>query len=189
MQERIWTASNLLSVSRVLLVAPAVYFLMTDDPHDRLWASAILAVVILTDFLDGYFARRLHQVTELGKIIDPLADKIAVAAVALTLLLTGDIPLWYLLAVVVRDGLIVVGGLMIRKKKHIVLQSNWPGKIAVSVIALYLWLSTLRLEFLEPFRSFTLWASVVMMVLSLAVYSRRLFIGRLLESRGEHGTV
>lgn len=189
MQGRIWTVSNLLSISRVLLVAAAVYYLTTDGPNHRIGALVILSVAILTDFLDGYFARRLHQVSELGKILDPLADKIAVAAVALVLILTDVIPLWYFLAVVVRDVLIVAGGLVIQKKKQIVLQSNWMGKIAVSVIALYLWLSILRMEYLESFRTFTLWASVVLMALSLVVYSRRLFIGRVVPSQEEHGTV
>jgi CDP-diacylglycerol--glycerol-3-phosphate 3-phosphatidyltransferase len=189
MQERIWTVSNLISIARVVLVVPAAYWLTTDDAYHRLWALVLLSVAILSDLLDGYFARRLHQVSELGKIIDPLADKVAVAIVAFVLVMTDRIPLWYVLVVVLRDLLIVAGSLVVRKKKHIVLQSNWPGKIAVSAIALYLWFTVLGVETLEPLRSFLLWTSVVLMVVSLAVYSRRLFIGRFLDSQGQHGTV
>jgi CDP-diacylglycerol--glycerol-3-phosphate 3-phosphatidyltransferase len=189
MQERIWTVSNLISLTRVVLVVPAAYWLTMDDTSSRLWALVFLVAAILSDFLDGYFARRLHQVSELGKIIDPLADKVAVAIIAFVLVTTESIPLWYVLVVVLRDLLIVAGSFMVRKKKHIILQSNWPGKIAVTVIALYLWFSALGMEVLEPLRQVLLWVSVVFMVVSLVVYSRRLVVGRVLESQGQHGTV
>ncbi|MGH2567290.1 MAG: CDP-alcohol phosphatidyltransferase family protein, partial [Bacteroidota bacterium] len=177
MRERIWTASNALSVVRVLLILPAGYCLTAEFPYHRLWAAGIIAVAILTDFLDGYFARKLHQVSELGKVIDPLADKIAVGVVTVILVWVGDIPFWFLTVVVARDALIVLGGLFIRKKKKIIVQSNWPGKIAVTAVAVYLMLSALRMDSLESFRQLTLWFSVVLMVLSLALYARRLFIG------------
>lgn len=181
MQERILTASNLLSIARVLLIVPVAYCLTTEFAQNRLWAAGIVVFAVATDFLDGYLARRLHQVSELGKIIDPLADKIAVAGIIVILVSVGDIPLWFLVVVLLRDVLIVIGGAYIQKKKKIIVQSNWPGKIAVSVIAIYILLSTLKIETLETFRSLTLWLSVGIMVLSLAVYSQRLFIGRTIE--------
>ncbi len=188
MQERIWTVSNLLSLARVLLVAPAAYCLTTEFAQNRLWAAGIIALAVATDFLDGYLARRLHQVSELGKIIDPLADKIAVAAVTLVLVSVGDVPLWFLIVVLLRDVLIVFGGMYIQRKKKVIVQSNWPGKIAVSAVAMYMLLSTLKMETFETFRAVTLWFSVAMMVLSLAVYSQRLFIGRSVRTSKNDGT-
>jgi CDP-diacylglycerol--glycerol-3-phosphate 3-phosphatidyltransferase len=161
---------------------PAAYCLTAEFSAHRLWAGALLAVAILTDFLDGYVARRLHQVSELGKIIDPLADKIAVAVVAILLVSTGDVPLWYVLVVIVRDLLILVGGMIIRKEKKIIVQSNWPGKIAVTVIAVYLLLSVMQLEGIAAVKEFAFWASLVLMLLSLVVYAQRLFIGRTVET-------
>ncbi len=141
-------------------------------------------IAVLTDFLDGYLARRLQQVSDLGKIIDPLADKIGVGIIAVCLAVTGDIPLWYLVTVLVRDLLIFAGGVYIRRQKKIVPQANMAGKIAVNVIALALLLSIIRVESLEPFRIVVIWLSVGSMLVSLAVYARRLFIGRSVVVKG-----
>jgi len=181
MAQRTWTLSNVISLSRVALLAPLAYCLLTEFEHNREWAVGIVILGVLSDFLDGYLARKLHDVSELGKIIDPLADKAAVGVLALLLVLLGDIPLWFFVVAVIRDLMILAGGIYIRRKKNIIAQSNWPGKVAVNFIALYLLLSALQWESLEGLRTFALWASLAMMSLSLFVYTRRLFIGRAVE--------
>jgi CDP-diacylglycerol--glycerol-3-phosphate 3-phosphatidyltransferase len=184
MLRQVWTISTVLSFSRVILLAPLAYFLFSEIPEKRVWVAGVIAAAALTDFLDGYIARKLHQVTEFGKIIDPVADKVSVGAGALLLVYNGDVPLWYVGAVIVRDLLILSGGLYIKKKKNIISQSNWPGKIAVSLVALFLLLSALRLEALEGFRFVVLWLSVLVMIISLIVYVQRLFIGSAVSRRG-----
>jgi len=176
-QQRL-TLSTAISLSRILLLAPITYLLVVEGPDYRWWAVGLLLLAVATDFLDGYLARRLHQVTDLGKIIDPVADKIGVAVVAVVLIVSGDIPLWYGAAVLGRDALISLGGLYIRLQKRIIPQSNWPGKIAVSLVAVYLILSVAREASLETIRTVLLWASVAVMAVSLFSYGRRLFIGR-----------
>lgn len=177
MQERVWTLSNLLSLSRILLVAPLAYCMLTDVPHQQWWVALIIVIAVITDFFDGALARRRHEVSEFGKIIDPVADKIAVGAAAGLMAWTGDLPWWYLGVVVGRDILIMAGGVYIRKKKSITVQSNWPGKIAVNAIALVLLLSILRLEMLEGFRQVMIWVSVFLMAGSFGIYVQRLFLG------------
>lgn len=176
--QRIWTISNVTSASRIVFVLPAAYCLTTDFPHHREWAVFFIVIASFTDFLDGYLARRLHQVTDVGKIIDPLADKIGIGIIALCLLLVGDIPLWYFVVVLGRDALIFIGGVYINRRKGIVPQSNMAGKIAVNVIALALLLSIYRTPSLEVVFSGMIWLSIVSMVVSLAIYVKRLFIGR-----------
>ena len=66
------TISNFLSASRIFLVLPMGYCLVTEFPFHRMWTIGIIAIAVATDFLDGFFARRLHQVTDFGKIIDPV---------------------------------------------------------------------------------------------------------------------
>jgi CDP-diacylglycerol--glycerol-3-phosphate 3-phosphatidyltransferase len=178
MQEKRFTVSNLLSVSRILLIIPAGYCLITEFSHHRWWAAVIVLLAVSTDFLDGFFARKLHQVTELGKFIDPLADKFAVGFYALLLLWTGDVPLWFVAFVLVRDLLIFLGGVYIKSQKGIIPQSNWPGKIAVNFIAVVFFLGTIRMESLELVRTIAVWGSVVMMTWSSVSYAQRLFIGR-----------
>ncbi|MEX1138622.1 MAG: CDP-alcohol phosphatidyltransferase family protein [Bacteroidota bacterium] len=176
--ERVWTASNIMSCSRILLLGPLAVCLFSEFENNRLWAGIILLIGAFTDFLDGYFARKYHAVSEFGKIMDPLADKIAVGAIAIFLVILGDVPLWYVVLALTRDGLIFAGGLYIRRKKNIIAQSNLPGKLAVSFIALFLLFSIVRWESLEDVRAITQWLSVVLMIVSLIVYGQRLFIGR-----------
>lgn len=161
-----------------MFVLPAAYCLMADFPSHREWAVLFISIAALTDFLDGYLARRLHQVTDLGKIIDPLADKIGIGIIAVCLLLTGDIPLWYFILVVARDVLIFLGGVYINRRKGIVPQSNMAGKIAVNLIALVLLFSVLRMPALHAVFIGTIWLSVAVMLVSVVIYAKRLFIGR-----------
>ncbi|MBI2620526.1 MAG: CDP-alcohol phosphatidyltransferase family protein [Ignavibacteriales bacterium] len=183
MAGRIWTISNSISAFRVALVIPLGITLLGESETDRTWAVVIIVAGILSDFLDGYLARALHQVSEVGKVIDPIADKIGIGALVVFLVLLEDIPLWYALVVLVRDLLIVIGGVYIKKKKKIVAQSNWPGKIAVGMVAAYLLLSVPRLENLEMLRLLALWLSLVTMGFSLVVYAQRLLIGRAVDRR------
>lgn len=151
---------------------------MTDFPYHRQWSILFILLASSTDFFDGYFARRLHEVTDFGKVVDPLADKIGIGIVAVCLLLTGDIPLWYFIVVVARDALIFAGGVYIKQRKRIVPQANMAGKIAVNIIALALFLSILRIPALEVVRIAVIWLSVLFMIISLVIYTKRLFIGR-----------
>lgn len=184
MLQRIWTVSTLLSFSRIALLAPIAYFLFSDIPNNRLWVGGVIIVAALTDFFDGYIARRLHQVTDFGKIIDPVADKITIGVAAILLVVAGMVPLWYVVVVIARDILILMGGLYIKSKKNIITQSNWPGKLAVSFIALVLLLSVLGISGLEGFQQVMIWVSIVMMSVSLFIYVRRLFVGNTLARKG-----
>lgn len=179
---RYFTISNFLSASRIFLVFPMGYCLVTDFSHHRLWAAGIIIIAIATDFLDGFIARKLHQVTEIGKIIDPLADKICIAVYALLMAWTGDVPLWFVVLVLLRDLLIFSGGLYIQRKKKIVPQSNWPGKISVGLIALVFFLGTIQVDTLQEILNLVIWASSIMMVWSIWNYTQRLFIGRCIEA-------
>ncbi len=179
--QRIWTISNLTSVSRIVFVLPAAYCLVTDFPLHREWAVFFILIASFTDFLDGYLARKLHQITDFGKVIDPLADKIGIGIVALCLVIAKDIPLWYFIVVLSRDAIIFVGGMYIRRQKGVVPQSNMAGKIAVNIIALALLLSIFKTPTLQVAYTFMIWLSIASMAVSLAIYAKRLFIGRLVR--------
>jgi cardiolipin synthase len=178
MTHRYLTISNFISASRIVLVIPMGCCLLTEFPYHRLWTAGVIIAAVASDFLDGFIARKLHQVTDIGKIIDPLADKIGIGAYAVLLALTGDIPLWFVMLVLLRDLLIFSGGLYIHRNKKIIPQSNWPGKISVTVVAIVLFLATLRIEALDRLLTYSIWVSVVLMVWSSWNYAQRLFIGR-----------
>lgn len=168
---RFWTASNVLSITRALLAIPFVLVMLSDHPDRRWWAVGILALAALTDRLDGDIARRFNQITEWGKILDPLADKIGVAAVAAVLLVDGSIPLWFLSALVLRDLLILAGGVYIRATKGLVLASNPSGKWAVGIVTLTLFAALVGAG--PPWMEILLALSSALLVLSFAEYVGR----------------
>ncbi|MGA9407466.1 MAG: CDP-alcohol phosphatidyltransferase family protein [Bacteroidota bacterium] len=182
MKEKLWTVSNVLSASRIILMAPVVYFFLVQMPHHREYAVLITLLAVSTDALDGYFARLLHQESELGKVIDPLADKIGVGIVVVLLLFFGDISLWFALLILSRDVLIFLGGLYLRKRTGIILPSNMPGKFAVSFVALTLVLSMVHYRIFSLLREISLLISTVLLLISFIIYIRRfmhvLFTGR-----------
>ena len=78
--------ANLTTVLRIALIPPIVWFYHSDQAQAQLIAAAIFTVASLTDWLDGYLARKLDQATELGAFLDPVADKLLVVVVSLVLL-------------------------------------------------------------------------------------------------------
>lgn len=95
-------------------------------------------LAILSDYADGYLARKRNQVSELGKLLDPIADKVAVALGSIALHQAYGLPLWVVGIIIVRDVLIVIGSLILFQKIQRVVASEIPGKMAVTVISLLL---------------------------------------------------
>lgn len=174
MKNKTFTLSNILSLSRIVLLIPLLYVLLaTTWPHKRLDAIILIMLGMITDFLDGYFARKFDEVSELGKIIDPLADKICVGVIVIVLVAMGDIPVWYMDIVIARDLLIFFGGLYVRHRKGIILASMMSGKVAVVFIALTLVFALLGNPMFAPAVTTFLWISIVTMAVSVFVYGKR----------------
>lgn len=168
---RFLTASNLLSISRALLTIPFAFVMLQQEDGSRVWGGLIIVLAALTDKFDGVLARKLNQITEWGKILDPVADKIAVGAVAIVLLILGNIPIWFAVIILVRDLLIFGGGMYIKAKKGVLLQSNEAGKWTVGIVALALFLMVLNAQRLLV--EIALWTSVALLVVSFALYLKR----------------
>lgn len=143
--------------------------MLSDVPNARLWGLALLGIAALTDKLDGVLARRYNQITEWGKILDPLADKIGIAVVAIVLVQLGQIPVWFLLAIVARDVLILAGGMYLKRKRGIVEQSNLLGKWTIGVLAATMALAMLSVR--GPVMDGAIGLSVVMLIASLGMYA------------------
>lgn len=175
MQGKIWTISNMLSVSRIVLMIPAMYFFITPMTFHREIALLIILVAVATDALDGYVARIRNEVSDFGKIIDPLADKVSVAIVVVMLTIFGDIPLWFTMVVLGRDLIIFVAGLYIKSRTGIILPSLMSGKVAVSILALTLVFPVLRYPSLEGAYLFFQWLTIGLLTYSFLVYAQRFF--------------
>jgi cardiolipin synthase (CMP-forming) len=174
MTGRIWTLSNGLSLLRIVLVAPVAILLLAESPGSRAWAALLIAFGAITDYLDGMIARRRNEVTPFGKVLDPVADKIGIGAVALVLTAQGTIPPWFTAAVVARDLAIMAAASLLSKGGAGVPQSNRLGKWTAAFLALTVFTAVLdpgdSLGVLGP--AFAIGA--LMLVLSSASYARRL---------------
>jgi CDP-diacylglycerol--glycerol-3-phosphate 3-phosphatidyltransferase len=169
-ENRIWTISNLLSFSRIFLMIPVVYFYL--ERH-REWALLFVLIAMITDTLDGYIARLRNEVSELGKILDPLADKIGIGIVVILMMVTGQLPLWYAGVILGRDVLIFAGGVYIKLSKNVTLTSTMEGKVAVVMIAIALVFMMLGNPLFRQLQEIAVWLSIGMIAYSSAVYLRR----------------
>ena len=129
--------ANALSMLRVALTPVLIWSLHRDGTEGgfSLLSAATLLTAIATDFLDGIAARRLGQITRLGKILDPLADKIAIGGVAVALVLWRDFPLWLVLLQLARDLTIVGGGALLVRSRDVVISASQAGKLATLCMA------------------------------------------------------
>ena len=103
------TLPNAISVARICLVPVFVWLLVVEERVAE--AGWLFGFIGATDWVDGYLARRLNQVSEAGKFLDPVADRLAVGAALVFGLITGDLPRWFAAAILVREVVISIGGL------------------------------------------------------------------------------
>ncbi len=173
LKKDIFTISNFLSLLRLLLAIP-FWILIGKHSLNQINYEVIFLCILagLTDILDGYFARDRHEITEFGKIIDPLADKIVVGTIVIKLFYLNAIPFYYLAIVIIRDLLIFAGGIFTSKKIGKVLPSNILGKatvINIGILILFI-LFGLKDNFLYPI---IFYSSLILMFLSFFGYSIR----------------
>ena len=148
-QKRIWTVPNVLTMFRMALIP--VYWVLMIGYRLNYWALAVFVLAACTDMLDGFLARRYHQITDFGKLMDPLADKLMTLSVMATLLIRGIIS-WLPLAMLAGKELIMlIGGVLLYNRK-IVVHSLFVGKFAQTCLCLALILSFFadQFEHLSP---------------------------------------
>ena len=172
--KEIFTISNGISLLRLLLVIP-LWFLLDNygSQSIRYITFALCLFAAATDMLDGYLARKLNQITEVGKIIDPLADKAAMAVIVIKLFIIGEIAQFYFLTIILRDVLIFFGGLFVAKKIGRVLPSNKLGKITVLFIGSVVLLILIGVERNSWLFNFFYYSSIILMFTSFFAYVYR----------------
>lgn len=150
--EKLWTPANIVTVLRICLVPLFVLVILSPWPdsmpeslHAELWQPWIAAFVFIllaaTDGVDGYLARSRNEVTNFGKLMDPLADKILVAAALLALIELQVLPSWVALVILARE-FIVSGIRMIAASQGVVIAASWYGKAktVTQIIAIVLFI-------------------------------------------------
>ncbi|RMH75873.1 MAG: CDP-alcohol phosphatidyltransferase family protein [Actinomyces sp.] len=126
--DRILTVPNLVSLVRLACVPVFVWLLF--GVGDRFGAALLLGAVGATDWVDGWFARRFGQVSELGKILDPVADRVVLIVAVVAVLVDGAVPVWLAVATLVREGLVAVAALVLGALGARRIDVTWWGKTA-----------------------------------------------------------
>jgi cardiolipin synthase len=120
------------SFGRILLIPLVVALLLHHG--SELAGLVVLGAITSTDWVDGYIARRTGQVSELGKILDPVADRLVIAAALVALIARDAFPLWAALLILVRDAAVLVAGLVLLKTEARRIDVRWIGKAGTFVL-------------------------------------------------------
>ena len=128
---QLWNVPNVVSLVRLALI-PLFLWLVVVDQFG--WAGLLLGVIGATDWIDGFLARRLGQVTEVGKFLDPLADRIAVILAVIAGLVTGVLPAWFAWALIAREVLIGIGAIYGWTRGVTRLDVRYLGKVATLML-------------------------------------------------------
>ncbi|MGK7923496.1 MAG: CDP-diacylglycerol--glycerol-3-phosphate 3-phosphatidyltransferase [Trichodesmium sp.] len=158
---------NLITCSRLIGI-PLIFYLLKTPTNQNLWIClAIFLIASATDFLDGYLARKLNQITDLGKFLDPLVDKLLVLAPLLALIELGKVPAWGVFLILGRE--LTIAGWRVNQTK--VLGANIWGKLKTvsQIIAISLLIAPLP-EIWEIPTIIMFWISVALTIISGIIY-------------------
>ncbi len=122
------TAPNLISFGRIALIP--VFAVLIAGRDTTPYGLAVFALVAASDWVDGYLARRLGQVSDLGKLLDPTADRLAIAAGLIALAARGAFPWWAAWPILARDVLVLAAGALVLLRRRIRIEVRWIGKFA-----------------------------------------------------------
>lgn len=162
---------NSLTILRIFFVPLLVALLLTARPHMELWAVAVFLVAAITDLLDGYFARKRAQVSRLGTLLDPIADKLLTSAAFISLVEIQAIPAWVVVIIVGRE--FAVSGLRaIASSEGFIIQASDLGKtkMVLQVAAITAIVLERRFPALKLPGTLLLWLVVVSALVSAAQY-------------------
>ena len=124
----IWTVPNLISAARIALIP--LFCILIVQPSTTFAGLVLFAVVIATDWVDGWLARRTGAVSELGKVLDPVADRLSIAAGLIALVVRGAFPLWAALLILVRDAAVLIAAVIVLSRVRGRVDVRFVGKIA-----------------------------------------------------------
>ncbi len=129
----VYSVANFVTIIRLLMVPVFFSVLLRESERSRMAAFVIYAVAASTDWIDGQIARRTHTVTNVGKILDPLVDRLLLASGVLGLYVIGELPLWVPVVLLLRDVYLLYGSYVL-ERHHIRLPVTYIGKVATAVL-------------------------------------------------------
>ncbi len=165
---------NALTLFRIFLVPLLVALLLTRTANGLFLGMGVFGIAVLTDYLDGYFARRRNQVTRLGILLDPIADKLLIAAAFIALVELDAAPAWMVVIIIGRE-FAVTGLRNVAAGRGVLIPASTlgKGKMVSQVIAIFLLLCATRWPDLRGLALVALWVVIAMALLSAVEYFRR----------------
>ncbi|UHA75686.1 CDP-alcohol phosphatidyltransferase family protein [Paenibacillus sp. 481] len=159
---------NLLTLIRFVLIPIYLVLFFMDE---RYTAFGILLLAGCTDVLDGYIARKYNQVTMLGAMLDPLADKLMMITVIISLLWGGHLPWSAAIAVFIRDAGMIVGSALFHFRGKKTVPANWMGKLTTALF----YLAILFVYFAWPYHLELLWVVIAFSFITAIIYTTHFF--------------
>ena len=169
----IFLIPNLITILRLVLIVPLVMSYYFDC---MIYLYVLLGVVILTDFLDGFLARRLNQISDLGKLLDPIADGLILFTFSVVLYFESRVDLWFCVFYFCRQFLLLILSMTLLPKADSVYGSNIVGKWGVGFLTLGLGIYVIKIESLFSFVPFLIYIATALLFLSLLDYLRVFYI-------------
>lgn len=163
---------NKLTILRVCLIPFFVVFLLLDHGQNQTYrylSAAIFVIASLTDMLDGKIARRYNLVTNFGKFMDPLADKLLVCSALICLIELGQIPSWMVIIIISRE-FIISGFRLVASDNGIVIAASYWGKFKTTFQMIAVVLLILQIPALKLAADICLWIALILTVVSLVDY-------------------
>lgn len=170
---------NMLTLLRFLLVPIYLMVFFSTIPGKMFWALGIILFAGLTDVIDGYLARRNNQITEFGAMLDPLADKVLMIAVFVSLLLSGKISIGQTAAICFRDVAMIFVSVVFHLKGKVTLQANLWGKATTVLFYTALVLLMFNISVASTF----LWFVILFSYLTSAIYTFKVKKANRIEAR------
>lgn len=164
---------NKLTIARVIMIPFFVFFLLINPESTalRIIADIIFIAASLTDMADGKIARKYNLVTNFGKFMDPLADKLLVCSAMICLIQTKQLAAWFVIIIVARE-FIISGFRLIAAENGIVIAANIFGKLKTvsQMIMIIILVANLNVTWLYVVGQILIWVSLILTILSLVIY-------------------
>jgi len=162
---RVLTLANLISLLRAFSAIPIIYSMAYPEWN---WLTGILILLaILSDALDGYFARRAKSVTHFGKWIDPTADFIVIISILVYLVGVGKFPGWFFYFYLIRHMTIAAFAIYCMNYGYLILHANWWGKWATGITALGVFLHIFEFSALPWLKMTSIYSATFLLIVSM----------------------
>lgn len=169
--DKIITIPNILSLIRLLLIPVFLWFYIREQNYSL--AAVVIIFSGFSDVLDGFIARRFKQITNLGKVLDPIADKLTQFAVLVCLLIRFDYMLAPLLLLVIKEIALFTFGLVLYRKNKCLIGALWHGKIAALGLYFMLFIHLVWIKIPESVSLVTFTVAITLMLMSLFLYIKK----------------